>query len=109
MLDTSGFGDSRITASTTPRTIPITIETTVSSIVTRTPRVMRGSNRKSPTVPQPKRGLVAIEWIATAKRNSTIALAIQRPQCRTGTARISSGRMASPAAPGVVELSTTRS
>ena len=43
--DTSGFFESRITASTTPRTIPITIETAVSSSVTTRPWRIRLENR----------------------------------------------------------------
>ena len=54
----SGFGDSRMTASTTPSAMPITIAITVSSIVTTSPSRMRLSNRYSPTTPHSKPGLV---------------------------------------------------
>ena len=39
-LDTTGFGDSRMTAATMPRTMPIAIDRIVSLIVIQTPRTM---------------------------------------------------------------------
>ena len=77
--DTSGFGDSRMTASSTPSTTPTAIAMAVSSIVTRSPSRIRSSNRYSPTTPHSKRGLLTTErTIATATRRITAA-ATQRP------------------------------
>ena len=53
--------------------MPIAIEMTVSSIVTTTPWRMRGSKKKSPNVPHPKRGFVATECTAIATRSRTTA------------------------------------
>ncbi len=41
----SPLGDMRITASTMPRTIPMTMDSAVSQMVVTTPRRIRGLNR----------------------------------------------------------------
>ena len=79
-------------ASSTPSTIPIAIEITVSSIVTTRPARMRWSNRYSPTTLHWKPAPATTERISAAATTKMIAAAIQRPGWRTGTARMSSGR-----------------
>ena len=90
--ETSGLGDSRITANRTPSMMPTAIEMTVNSIVLRTPLRMRWSNRYCPTTLHSKLGLTTIARTIDAAMISMITDAIQRPGRRTGTASMSSGR-----------------
>ena len=73
-----GFGDRRMTAIKIPRTIPMTIARTVSSIVATRPRNTRGSNRYWPTRCQPKFLLVAKARTSDAAITSTITAATHR-------------------------------
>src|SRR4051795_5421791 len=88
------MGESRIPASTTPSTTPMTIEMTVSSMVTSRPCSTWLEVKYWRTRSHSKRGFVATERPSATARIATIATAIQRPGCRTGTALISSGRPA---------------
>src|SRR5436190_19368737 len=90
--ETSGLGDSRMTASSTPSSTPMVIALTVSSSVMTTPSRMRWSNRNSPTTCHSSCLFVATEWISEAANSRIRAPATQRPGRRTGTALISSGR-----------------
>ena len=92
--ETSGFGERRMIASTTPNRIPMTIAMTVSSRVTTRPSRIGVANRYSPTTLHSKCGSVMTDRRIAAAITRTIAAATQRPGRRTGTATISSGRPA---------------
>ena len=66
--ETSGFGDSRITASSTPRAIPITIDAAVSSSVTTRPSRIRGEANQWAISPHWKRGFDASESTSATAR-----------------------------------------
>src|SRR5215212_2034392 len=98
-----------MTASTTPRTTPMAMATTVSSSVSTSPCRMRPENSVSPTTPHSKRGLVASERISAAETTSTTAAATHRPGWRTGTASIASGGTRSAVVDAVVLMRTRAS
>src|SRR3954452_19832417 len=72
----------------------MTIAMTVSSIVTRRPSRIELDVKYWPTMSHSKRGFVAIDRTSAIPNSATMAAAIQRPGCRTGTALMSSGRPA---------------
>ena len=82
------MGDSRITASSTPPTIPIAIDSTVRISVLRRPRSTGSENRYWPTTSHWKFGFVRNEWTSIATSTTITTTATQRPGCRTGTALI---------------------
>lgn len=92
MPESSGLGESRITARMMPPTTPMIMASAVSSNVTSMPCTMLSWKRYFPTMSHLKAGLVkrALSSIA-ASRAMTTAPA-QRPGWRTGTALMVSGR-----------------
>src|SRR3984885_4219311 len=81
-------------ASPPPSTMPMAIAISGSSIVTRSPLMMRASNRYSPTTPHSKFAFVTTERPSATAITRMTAAATQRPGRRTGTAVMSSGRPA---------------
>ena len=98
--DSSGLLLSRITATRTPSPSPMTIEATVSQSVLRRPSRTGPVKALSRWNAQPQLGLVSTLLTAIASRTASTATVIQRPGCRTGTARMDPGR----ASASVVEV-----
>src|SRR5882757_8294747 len=86
--DTTGLGDSRMTASTVPSTTPITMASAVSSSVATSPCITVPVVKYFLTRPQRQAGLE--NSVCTSIAAST-ATETHRPGCRTGTAVIRSG------------------
>ncbi|WP_452176591.1 hypothetical protein [Kitasatospora saccharophila] len=92
MPESTGFFDSRMTASSTPPTTPISMDSAVSSRVTQMPCTTVGSRSVAPTKSQSSAGLVSRTCSSIAPSTATTATETQRPGWRTGTALMVSGR-----------------
>src|SRR3954468_2246331 len=80
-----------MTATTMPSRTPHTMASTVMINVVRTPRSTGGRNMLSNMNPHWNTGFVISMCTNISARTAMITAATQRPGCRTGTARISSG------------------
>src|SRR3990170_3555811 len=81
-----------MTASAIPPTIPMTIDSTVSTSVFCKPLRIGGENRYCPTIRQRNPSLVSTVLTNIAASTAITATASHRPGWRTGTALIGSGR-----------------
>src|SRR5262249_48877503 len=88
--ETSGFGESRMTARSVPRAIPIAIAVTVNSSVVIRPWTTEYEKKYWRTTLHSKREFVAIDFAIAAPKTRMIAPATQRPGWRTGIALMSS-------------------
>src|SRR5579859_2526493 len=88
----TGLGESRITASTAPRTMPMTMAVMVSSMVSTTPSRISFPKRYRETNSQRMLGAVTSVYTASAAMVSTRTADTQRHGWRTGIALIASGR-----------------
>ena len=93
--DSIGLADSRISARATPPTMPMTMAITVSSMVATRPLMMPPSKKNCWTVDQSRFWLVTSMWTSIAAKTRTMRPETIRPGCRTGTARMVSGRAVS--------------
>ena len=91
-MDSTGLGDSRITARMMPSVTPISMEKIVSRIVPRTPAMIGGRNALSTMNAHWKWSFVMSMCKNIETSTARTAIATQRPGCRTGTALIGSGR-----------------
>ena len=91
VLDRTGFGDSRMTATMIPSSTPSTMASTVITSVVRAPRSTAGVNMLSNMNPHWNTGFVSSMCTNMASSTAMTTAATHRPGCRTGTARIRSG------------------
>ena len=85
--DRMGLADSRITASSTPPTMPITIPIAVSSSVLTTPSRIWLLNTYCPTTPQPNRVCLTSPRCTRAKINVLTSIAMTTAMTATATHR----------------------
>jgi hypothetical protein len=74
-----------------PSATPMTIDSTVSSSVVRTPSMTGGRNMFSSMKLHWNASLVTSMWTNIATMIARTTIATQRPGCRTGTALMASG------------------
>ena len=74
-----GLADKRMTASSTPNTMPITMAMMVSSIVVRTPLRVLVLKRLSPTTLHLIAGLVTAQLMSWATSTTMMTAATHRP------------------------------
>src|SRR5665213_141037 len=94
-----------MTAASVPNTMPIAIDRMVSLMVIHTPRRMMLLKRYLRTVGHSRFGLVNSMCTSIATSTAITAIATHRQGCRTGTARMFSGRPVTTLSGGATEAS----